>query len=62
MSLPHDDGSFACGYLEGFLTAQQISDHYLSWYDSQFGGSPEVSPPSFSSRRRWDVQSVWLAL
>jgi hypothetical protein len=44
-----DDGSYAAGFLEGFLTSQQISDHYLSWYDYQFGGgSPEENPPSQS--------------
>ena len=26
-----DDGSFAMGYLEGLLTAERISQHFLSW-------------------------------
>ena len=48
-----DDGSFACGYLEGFLTSRQISDHYRSWYDFQFkGADPDASaPPDFCKAR-----------
>ena len=38
-------GSFAMGYLEGFLTARRIGEHFLSWWDYQFGpGAPEDAP------------------
>jgi hypothetical protein len=34
------EGWYQAGYLEGALTSKRIYQHYISWYNYQFGASP----------------------
>lgn len=37
------EGWYQAGFLEGALTSERIYQHYISWYDYQFGSTPPSS-------------------
>lgn len=54
------ESGFAMGFLEGWLTSERISQHFLSWYDHQLGpGTPESAPPAAAVAKFVQDQAAW---
>lgn len=49
------DGWYQSGFLEGALTSKRIWQHYVSWYDYQFG----ANPPSQKTVKFMYDQYIW---